>query len=78
VLDKTTGVRSRARLSPEPMLQRSERADPAPKLDRGSPDCRRYVQVRDFRPPQHQQPAEDDEQYEEKVQGDNEVGQERG
>lgn len=77
MLDEATRVSRTAGLAPEPVLQRCEGTDPAAKLDRGSPDSGGNVQVREPGPPQHQQPAEQDEEHEEKVDHDDKISEQR-
>jgi hypothetical protein len=48
----------------EVVLPPGERAPPPEELDEHAPDRRRQMHPRQPRPPQHEQPAEEDEQYE--------------
>ena len=75
VLDEAAGVGRAVRFATEPVFQRGKRADPTRKLDRGSPYRRRYVQVRDSGPPQHQQTAQHDEQHKEEVESNDDIGE---
>ena len=78
MLDEAAGVGTLARFAAEPVLQRSERADPTGKLDRGSPDRRRDVKIRHPWPSQHQQPTQHYEHHEEKVNAYDEIGENSG
>jgi len=73
VLDEIAGITRAACLAAQPVLERRERADPARKLDGGSPQGRWDVDVRHPWPPQDQQSAEDDEHHEDEVNGDDEI-----
>ncbi len=75
LLKEATGVAGLTGLLAQGDLERSQRADPARQLDPRSPKGARYVNERRATPEQCQQPAQDDEYHEERVQREYEVGE---
>jgi hypothetical protein len=75
VLDETSLISGKPGSPPKRILQRGQGTDAASELDERSPRHCRQVQVDHLPPAQYQQPAEDDEEHEEGVDEDDEIGE---
>src|SRR5918994_5481718 len=75
MLHKATFVAGQSGTFPEPLLQRSERADPAGELDRYSPYRGRQMHIGQPGPAQHQKAAEDNEKDKEEVDQNDEISE---
>ena len=76
MLDEPARVSGTTRLASQAVLERGQWTDPARELDEGSPDCRRNVEVRHSWPPQDRKATEHDEQNEDEMQADHDIGEE--
>jgi len=76
VLDEGLGVALLTRATPEPVLERCERADPPHKLDQNTPEGRGQVEPEEARALRDREPSQEDEDDERQVEEENEVGEE--
>ena len=75
MLDESGRVSALTGLTTQRVLERCQWTDPADELDSRPVDRNWYVEVRQLRPSQHQEPAGHHEDNEDEVQADDEIGQ---